>query len=289
MNDIDIYQRITNKIIAALEAGTPPWVRPWGSVDEPVPQNWLSRQPYHGINQVVLSMEAYDWGYSRNGWLTFKQAQALGGQVRKGEHGVNIIYYSLREIEEKADEPAHKVPLLKVFTVFNLEQLDGVTDTLPVAANEWTPHAAAESVLFHSGATIRHQGYKAFYSTVNDWIYLPPQHLFADAESYYATALHELTHWTGHTDRLGRKLGIRFGSDAYAMEELIAELGSAFLCAQCRIDGHLQHAAYIGNWLEVLKKDKRAVFVAAAQAQKASDYLSANYDPVSEEEMPLAA
>jgi antirestriction protein ArdC len=173
--------------------------------------------------------------------------------------------------------------------VFNLEQLDGVADTLPVAANEWTPHAAAESVLFHSGATIRHKGYKAFYSTVNDWIYLPPQHLFADAESYYATALHELTHWTGHTDRLGRKLGIRFGSDAYAMEELIAELGSAFLCAQCRIDGHLQHAAYIGNWLEVLKKDKRAVFVAAAQAQKASDYLTANYDPVSEEEMPLAA
>jgi antirestriction protein ArdC len=209
--------------------------------------------------------------------------------VRKGEHGVNIIYYSLREIEEKADEPTHKVPLLKVFTVFNLEQLDGVADTLPVAANEWTPHAAAESVLRHSGATIRHQGYKAFYSTVNDWIYLPPQHLFADAESYYSTALHELTHWTGHTDRLGRKLGNRFGSDAYAMEELIAELGSAFLCAQCRIDGHLQHAAYIGNWLEVLKKDKRAVFVAAAQAQKASDYLTANYDPVSEEVMPLAA
>jgi antirestriction protein ArdC len=289
MNDLDIYTRITNKIIAALEAGTPPWVRPWSGVDEPIPQNWLSRQPYHGINHVVLSMEAFDRGYSRNSWLTFKQAQALGGQVRKGEHGVNIIYYTLREVDDKDDEPARKLPMIKVFTVFNLEQLDGVVDLQPVRASEWTPHEAAESLLLHSGAEIRHQGYQAFYSTVNDWIYLPPQRLFADAESYYSTALHELTHWTGHTDRLGRKLGNRFGSDAYAMEELIAELGSAFLCAHCHIDGHLQHAAYIENWLEVLRRDKRAVFVAAAQAQKASDYLTATYDPIAEEEMPMAA
>jgi antirestriction protein ArdC len=298
MSDLDIYQRVTDKIIQALEAGTPPWVRPWSGMDDPIPTNLLSRQPYRGINHVVLSMEAFAKGYAHNGWLTYRQTQALGGQVKRGEHGVNIVFWQFRELADpqgnEADDEAgvgkpRTVPLVKVYTVFNLDQLSGIVDAQPVPTQTWSPEAAAENVLRHSGAQIRHQGYKAFYSPSQDWIVLPPQSLFPDAGNYYGTALHELTHWTGHASRLGRKLGNRFGSDAYAMEELVAEMGAAFLCAQCRLDGHLQHASYISSWLDVLQRDKRAVFVAAAQAQKAADYLIQKLNPTEAEEMPMAA
>ena len=168
------------------------------------------------------------------------------------------------------------IPLLKVFSVFNVDQVEGLPDDAPNAVpltSTGMPAPPPEQIIDGSGAEIRHQGFKAFYSPPNDLIYLPGRQTFVDAAAYYSTALHELCHWTGATTRLGRKLGRRFGESAYAMEELIAELGAAFLSAHCRLDGRLQHASYIASWLEVLQRDKRAVFVAAAQAQKAADYL----------------
>ena len=279
----DIYQTITDKIIAELEAGTPPWVRPWSGEADPFPRNALSQRPYRGINNVLLGMEAHCRGYSTNQWLTFKQAQSLGGHVRKGERSSMIIYYEARMVEKEdaetladGDEAEKRfIPLIKVFNVFNLDQVAGLpeADHPSQVDADWDAGPIAEQIIERSGAEIRHQGFKAFYSPPNDLIYLPGKQSFADAASYYSTALHELCHWTGATSRLGRKLGRRFGDSAYAMEELIAELGAAFLSAHCRLDGRLQHASYIASWLEVLQRDKRAVFVAAAQAQKAADYL----------------
>ncbi len=280
----DIYQTITDKIITELEAGTVPWVRPWSGEADPFPRNALSQRPYRGINTVVLGMEAHCRGYTSNQWLTFKQAQQLGGHVRKGERASTIIYYEARMMEKndadlvaEGDEADKRfVPLLKLFSVFNVDQVEGLPESYqdrPVVETDWDASATAEQIMECSGAAIRHQGFKAFYSPTNDLIYLPGKTTFTDAASYYSTALHELCHWTGSTTRLGRKLGRRFGESAYAMEELIAELGSAFLSAHCRLDGQLQHASYISSWLEVLQRDKRAVFVAAAQAQKAADYL----------------
>lgn len=279
----DIYQTITDKIIAELEAGTAPWVRPWSGESDPFPRNALSQRPYRGINNVLLGMEAHCRGYSTNQWLTFKQAQSLGGHIRKGERSSMIIYYEARMVEKEDAEPLADgdetekrfIPLIKVFNVFNLDQVAGLPEAeQPSQADaDWDAGSIAEQIIERSGAEIRHQGFKAFYSPPNDLIYLPGKQTFADAASYYSTALHELCHWTGATSRLGRKLGRRFGESAYAMEELIAELGAAFLSAHCRLDGRLQHASYIASWLEVLQRDKRAVFVAAAQAQKAADYL----------------
>jgi antirestriction protein ArdC len=257
--------------------------------------------PYRGINNVLLGMEAHCRGYASNQWLTFRQAHQLGAHVRKGERASTIIYYEARMVEKEdaetvadGDEAEKRfMPLLKVFSVFNVDQVDGLPESyaeLPAVESDWDACATAEQIMECSGAEIRHQGFKAFYSPPNDLIYLPAKATFADASSYYSTALHELCHWTGSTTRLGRKLGRRFGESAYAMEELIAELGAAFLSAHCRLNGQLQHASYIASWLEVLQRDKRAVFVAAAQAQKAADYLLEQAGLINPAEvMPLAA
>ena len=279
----DIYQTITDRIIQTLETGTAPWVRPWSVEADPFPRNVLSQRPYRGINHVLLGMEAYTRGYTTNQWLTFRQAQQLGGFVRKGERSSTIIYYEARVVEKEPAEPVADgddpekrfIPLLKVFHVFNLDQIEQLPEKYRPTPPDFTWDAGPlpQQIIDSAGADIRHQGFKAFYSPPNDRIYLPAQAHFADAGAYYSTALHELCHWTGHPSRLGRKLGNRFGDAAYAMEELVAELGSAFLAAHCRLDGTLQHANYIASWLDVLQRDKRAIFVAAAQAQKAADYL----------------
>ena len=296
----DIYQTVTDKLIAELEAGTAPWVRPWSGDADPVPRNALSQRPYRGINQVLLGMESFGHGYSTNQWLTFRQAHRLGGHVRKGEHGALIIYYESRLVEKAEAEPLadgqepekRYIPLLKVFTVFNLDQIEALPDEYRVFSTDgtWNSEELPERIMTLSGAQIRHQGFRAFYSPPNDLIYLPSREHFADSPAYYGTALHELCHWTGNPSRLGRKLGRRFGEAAYAMEELVAEMGAAFLAAHCRLDGRLQHASYIASWLEVLQRDKRAVFVAAAQAQKAADYLLEQAGLITPQDaIPLAA
>lgn len=276
----DIYAEVTSKIIAALEAGTLPWIRPWKGELDRFPSNAASRRPYRGINCVLLTMEAQLRGFSRNQWITYRQASELGAQVRGGEHGTTVVFYkrpeeSAADSEEKSPAP-RVVPFLRCFTVFNVGQVDRLPARLqePAAeASPWTPLHAPEKLVADSGAQINHAGFAAYYNVTEDRIQLPERELFADAGAYYATALHELTHWSGHPSRLNRSLGRRFGESAYAMEELIAEIGSAFLCASCGIDGRLQHASYIANWVQVLKEDKRAVFAAAAKAQAAADYV----------------
>lgn len=296
----DLYQSITDKIIAELERGTAPWVRPWSVEADPFPRNALSQRSYRGINNLLLGIEHVARGYTTNQWLTFRQALQLGGNVRRGERSAPVIYYEAKVIEKPdeanladGDEREKRfVPLLKVFHVFNLDQIENLPETHQPAPSDFTWEAGptAEHLIEASEANIRHQGFQAFYSPPNDVIYLPPPSAFADATSYYGTALHELAHWTGHTSRLGRKLGNRFGESAYAVEELIAEMGAAFLAAHCRLDGQLQHASYIKSWLDVLHRDKRAVLIAAAQAQKAADYLLERAGLLtSENTMPIAA
>jgi antirestriction protein ArdC len=281
----DLYAEVTARIVAALEAGTPPWIRPWSGDLERVPVNGFSRRPYRGINCILLTLEAQLRGFGRNAWLTYRQATELGAQVRGGEHGTTVVFFKRHELPAEASDDSSEprvVPLLRSFTVFNVEQIDRLPERLqkPTAEpNGWLPEHAPEELLAKSGARVEHGGFAAFYMAAEDRIQLPERELFADAGSYYATALHELVHWTGHPSRLGRELGRRFGDAAYAVEELIAEIGSAFLCAACRLEGRLQHAAYVAEWIKVLKADKRAVFTAAAKAQQAADYLQGMAKP----------
>jgi antirestriction protein ArdC len=275
----DLYADVTARIVAALEAGTPPWIRPWSGDLERVPVNGFSRRPYRGINCILLTLEAQLRGFGRNAWLTYRQAAELGAQVRGGERGTTVVFYKKHELPAEAGDESSEpqvVPLLRSFTVFNVAQIDRLPERLqqPAAeANGWLPEHAPEELLAKSGARVEHGGFAAFYGPEDDRIRLPERELFADAGSYYATALHELVHWSGHPKRLDRQLGRRFGDAAYAMEELIAEIGSAFLCAACRLEGRLQHVAYVANWIRVLQEDRRAIFAAAAKAQQAADYV----------------
>lgn len=284
----DLYQEVTNRIVASLEAGTPPWVKPW-SVSDQRPRNAATQRLYRGINSVLLELEADAKGYADSRWLTYRQAAELGAQVRGGEHGSTVVFYKLRELPEaqaEGTEPQKRVvPLLRSFTVFNVAQVDKLPAALtePTKPVAWDAHAEAEALLHASGADIRHSSPKAYYNRGVDLIHLPPQNAFPDQGAYYGTALHELVHWTGHPTRCNRDLKGRFGDSAYAMEELIAEMGSAFLCAHCRIDGGLQHAAYMHSWLEVLKRDKRAVFTASGKAQAAADYVLRKVEPAQAE------
>jgi antirestriction protein ArdC len=285
----DLYTDTTARIVTALAQGVAPWIRPWSTGMDAMPTNACTRRPYRGINVVLLAMEAQAHGYPLNRWLTYRQAAGLGGQVRKGEHGTHVVFWKLRTVEAKAetsdDSPSQRVfPLLRCFTVFNTAQIDGLPSGMaepPPSTPAWPGEEAAERLINAAGADIRHGGFRAFYAPAADYIQIPPRPSFAAASGYYATTLHELVHWTGHASRLDRQLSGRFGDEAYAAEELIAELGSAFLCAHCRIDGQLQHASYIGNWLRVLRNDKRAIFVASAKAQHAADFLLARSNETS--------
>ena len=280
----DLYANITARIVDALEAGVALWVRPWSTGIDTLPINAGSKRAYRGINVVLLALDAQVHGYPLNRWLTYRQADELGGQVRRGEHGTAVVFWKLRKVaataetypaEDEHDLPDRVIPLLRSFTVFNVAQIDGLPpDLMAVPGVAWEPEARAEELILMSGATIRHGVAQAYYQPGTDEIHLPPRQWFPTSENFYATALHELTHWSGHPRRCNRQLGKRFGGDAYAAEELIAEIGAAFLCAHCRIDGQLEHAAsYVESWLKVLRTDKRAVFVAATKAQQAADYV----------------
>lgn len=282
----DIYQSVTNQIIAALEAGTPPWVCPWqAGAGDLAPANLASGRPYRGINVLLLNLRAMGCGYRINRWMTFRQARELGACVRKGEHGTPIVFFKMHEVADrnaavatptKRGEDRKVIPLLRSFTVFNAAQLDDLPDALQPAlpaAPDWNACEVAELILTASQAQIRHGGARAFYVPALDVIQLPERNAFANATAYYGTALHELTHWTGHPERCNRVLSSRAHIEAYAFEELVAEMGSAFLGNYCGLPGQLQHASYIDSWLQALRSDKRLIFTAASQAQKAADYL----------------
>ena len=284
----DVYTRATNKIIADLEQGVRTWTKPWsvthmaGRITRPLRQ---SGQPYRGVNVLLLWAEAVANGYSAPIWMTYKQASALSAHVRKGEYGTMVVYADRiikAEVNNDGEQVQAEIPFLKAYTVFNVEQIEGLPQqyyaqpTRPLPLTERS--ADVDGFLTRTGAQIRHGGNTAFYSHDRDHIQLPPFQAFADAESYYATALHELTHWTKHPSRLDRDFGRkRFGDEGYAREELVAELGAAFLCADLGITPTVRadHAAYLQHWLAVLQRDKRAIFTAAAHAQKAADYLMA--------------
>lgn len=283
----DIYETITNRIVADLEKGVRPWMQPWnaehaaGRITRPLRGNGV---PYRGINVIMLWAEAMEKGYSAPIWMTFKQAQELGAHVRKGERGSLVVYASTlhrTETDEASGEEMEcDIPYMKGYIVFNVEQIDGLPEQYsrpPATVRDSVQHInGADAFFTATGADVRHGGNRAFYTQGEDRIQLPPFETFRDVESYYATLAHESVHWTKHKTRLDRELGRkRWGDEGYAAEELVAELGAAFLCADLNITPEVRedHAAYIGNWLTVLKGDKRAIFTAAAHAQRAVDFL----------------
>lgn len=272
----DIYQTVTDNIIAALEAGVKPWSCPWQRVPgmSGVPSNFATGIAYSGMNIMLLWCSASEQGFGDSRWMTYKQAQAVGGQVRKGEHGTTAIFYTTLEKENEGGE-IDQIPMLKTFNVFNVEQIDGLPQTTETVNPEATfaPLPEAENLFRKSGANIIEKGQNAFFQPSTDEVWLPERHLFSDTANFYATGLHELVHWSGGKKRLSREMKGKFGSEDYAFEELIAELGSAFLMADLGIVGEVQHESYIASWLKALKNDKRYIFKAASAASKAHRYL----------------
>ncbi|GKW37538.1 ArdC family protein [Pectobacterium carotovorum] len=272
----DIYQTVTDNIIAALEAGVKPWSCPWQRVPgmSGVPSNFATGIAYSGMNIMLLWCSASKQGFGDSRWMTYKQAQAVGGQVRKGEHGTTAIFYTTLEKENEGGE-IDQIPMLKTFNVFNVEQIDGLPQTTETVNPEATfaPLPEAENLFRKSGANIIEKGQNAFFQPSTDEVWLPERHLFSDTANFYATGLHELVHWSGGKKRLSREMKGKFGSEDYAFEELIAELGSAFLMADLGIVGEVQHESYIASWLKALKNDKRYIFKAASAASKAHRYL----------------
>jgi antirestriction protein ArdC len=282
----DLHARVTDRIVAALESGVRPWMKPWnaehaaGRITRPLRHNGI---PYRGINVLVLWLEAEAKGFAAPIWMTFQQAKELGGHVRKGEHGSPVVYSSSITKEEQHDDGTaeeREIHFLKGYTVFNVEQVEALPAQFYALAEAPKEHiqriARAEAFAANTSAEVRHGGDRAYYAQGEDYIRLPPIEAFRDAESHAATLAHELTHWTKHKKRLDRSFDAkRWSDEGYAMEELVAEIGAAFLCADLAITPEVRddHAAYVGHWLKVLKDDKRAVFTAAAHAQRAVDFL----------------
>jgi antirestriction protein ArdC len=287
-NRTDVYTRITDKIVAALESGTRPWAQPWnaehaaGRITRPLRS---TGEPYRGINILMLWAEAAERGFCAPIWITFKQALELGAHVRKGEKGSLVVYankVTRTEQNDKGEDIDREIPFLKGYTVFNAEQVEGLPahfyalpePTVPTDPIERIAHA--DAFLEATGARVIHGGNEASYNIGTDQIRMPRLETFRDAPSYYAVRAHETVHWTRHKSRLDRSFGReKWGDAGYSREELVAELGSAFICADLALTPELRedHASYISSWIKVLKNDKRAVFQAAAHAQRAVDYL----------------
>lgn len=281
----DTYQTITDTILAALE-NCGPCERPWVGPSLTMPVNAVSGHEYRGTNVVMLWVSAQEAGYSENSWATFKQWSEKGATVRKGEKGTPVIWFKMldrKDDDAGDDENGRRIPCARLSWVFNVAQVDGYVPEKARAPedNQVSPIARAEALIAASRAKITHQGAQAFYRPSTDEIVLPPQHLFTGTstssatESYYGVALHELTHWTA--PRLQREFGKRFGDAAYAAEELVAELGAAFLSAKLGVttEPRADHAKYLANWIKILKDDRRAFITAASKASEASDYLLA--------------
>jgi antirestriction protein ArdC len=272
----DVYQVITDRIVRLLESGTVPWHRPWRGGE--VPQNLVSRRPYRGINVFLLNAA----GFASPFWLSFKQIQTLGGRVKKGERSFPVVFWKI--FNEEEDGGAKRILFLRYYSVFNATQCEGIAVPAlqPSLAVPFQPIEKCEQVVtaMPKRPAIHHNGGRACYSPPLDQITLPESKLFESSEEYYSTLFHEMTHATGHASRLNRKEIAelhRFGSDPYSREELVAEMGSAFLCGHCAIENKTidNSAGYIQSWLARLKEDRKLVVHAAAQAQKACDFILA--------------
>jgi len=270
----DVYQIITDRIIGLLESGTVPWRRPWKGGNQ-APRNYLSRKAYRGINLFLLHAA----GFPSPFWLTFRQVQWLDARVKKGEKSFPVVFWKILEGEERGE--TKKIPFLRYHSVFNVAQCEGIVlPHSPAVNGEFHPIEKCEAVVAHMPRrpAIEHGGGRASYSPPLDTITMPEAKLFETSQAYYGTLFHELTHATGHVSRLNRKEvtePIHFGSDPYSREELVAEMGAAFLSGHCEIENTTldQSASYIHNWLERLKDDRKLVVHAAAQAQKACDFI----------------
>jgi antirestriction protein ArdC len=287
----DHYQEVTDRIIAALEAGTPPWRKPWDpdkAGGPAMPRNATTGQRYRGINVLTLGMSSLAFASGDPRWATYKQAEDRGWQVRKGERGTTGYFFKRLELrDDKGDgsgpdgdeDAVRRIPLLRAFSLFHASQIDGIPDFVLPTIEEapWRAPEAAEIIVANSGAVIRYGGERAFYSPATDHIQMPPHAAFATSEGFCGTMIHEMSHWTGAEARLNRDLRNRFGSHDYAREELRAEIGQMMVCGELAIADcdFSNNAAYVASWLEKLRSDRKEIFRAAADAQRIADYLLA--------------
>lgn len=282
----NLYDEITGKIIAELEAGRVPWVQPWGTAAAKatlaMPKNAATGRQYTGVNVLILWGAVIQHGFAAQSWLTFRQALSLGGHVRKGERGTTIVYADRfipadeKKRAAETGEEAQAIPFLKRFTVFNTDQCDGLPDEVATVAPPPLPgmiEPQVEALIKATGIDVRIGGNRAFYKPSEDHVQVPPPAAYFNPIDWHCTTLHELGHASGHHSRLNRDLSGTFGSKKYAFEELIAELCAAFSCASLGIVPTVRHADYIGSWLGVLREDNRAIVRAASQASKAAEFI----------------
>lgn len=273
----DLYQEVTDRIIEALEAGTAPWIKPWKvdgkAVDFGMPRNGASQRAYSGVNVLLCHLSAMTAGYTSQEWFTFNQAKKLGAHVRKGEKSTTLVFFKQITIteEEDGEEVKKRIPLLRHFNVFNREQIEDLPESKWEAPEPVEMPELVEGLVEEHGMDVRWNGRQASWNPATDIINLPRPEQFVDDGALVSTALHEMTHWTG--PRLERDMDGRFGDESYAAEELVAEIGSAFGCAEMGVEGMLQHPEYIAHWIKVLKNDKKAVFTASARAREAWEML----------------
>jgi antirestriction protein ArdC len=289
----DLYERVTGQIIAAIETGVCAWRMPWHIIEAAAfcPVNAESRRSYRGVNVLSLWVAAEANQYPSGFWATYRQWQALGAQVRKGGKSTLVVLWKAKdeshdsetETEGEQEQPGPRRGrrlLARGYSVFNAAQVDGWTPPALPVRSKAERLENAERFFSALRADLRFGGAQAFYHRAGDYIQIPRFEAFREPGAYYVTLAHEATHWTGHPSRLARDLSGRFGSNAYAAEELIAELGAAFLCAQLGIasEPRPDHAAYLESWLRVLKQDTRALFTAASKAQAAADWMNARQE-----------
>jgi len=273
---VNTYDHITERIVDLLNQGTVPWHKPW-KARTGLPRNLISKKPYRGINVFLLLSMCYESPH----WLTFRQAIQLGGSVKKGEKSCPVVFWKQTTIEDKESGEPQKIPLLRVYHVFNVAQCDGIQDTPTEETSDVVTRPAEMVANMPHPPFIKHGMVRAYYLPSDDIVGMPARERFDGEAGYYATLFHELVHSTGHETRLNRS-GITerngFGSNPYCKEELVAEIGAAFLCGHAEIVERTidNSAAYLQNWLEQLRNDKTLIVQAAAQAQKAADFILGN-------------
>lgn len=298
-----MYQEITDRIIEALQAGVIPWARPWDAARYGEHRNALTSRPYRGLNVMLLNLVAMTKGFADPRWLTYRNAEKLGGHVKKGETGVGVVFWKFLpakgqqgqddDLVSDLDGNERKViPLARMYTVFNVEQCEDLDLPSLEAAGAYEDTENPEAEMILSLPAMKHGGGRAYYSKAHDFIALPIREAFENLHFYYSSAYHEIMHWTGHPARLNRQFGKRFGDRDYAFEELVAEIGAAFLGASTGIPfEEMRHLGYIDSWLRILAEDNRAIFTAAAKAQTAADFVLDKVGLVAREEehLPEAA
>lgn len=284
----DLYQDFTDQVIKQMENNNMNWSKPFTTTILNGHHNVISKKPYQGMNCFSIGLSVHKNGFKSNEWATFNQWKNLGAKIKKGSKGTEILYWNIKEYEDKTNKDEKvKIPFLRYFVVFNADQVEGyetkekgLKDFNLKEIDDWKAHFKTDTFVKNTKADIQINN-KAFYSPNGDFIGMPPKEDFkGDKENtkeqyYYSTLLHELTHWSGHSSRCNRDLKNRFGSKAYAMEELVAEIGSAFLCSHLGVTKAPtpNHGRYLNNWLEVLKEDKKAIFKAFSLSKVSSEYL----------------